>query len=357
MLFAATPSPSLSCSSAPDLCKNIYNWTGSAWLAESSYYLLVKPLRIMLIVLLAVLARYLIRRAINRLVRTKTSETKDAAARSRIPVALRAAAAGLTFERRRQRAEAIGSVLGSAASATIFAVTVMLILSELGIDLAPLLASAGIVGIAVGFGAQNLVKDFLAGLFMLLEDQYGVGDVVDVGEVSGVVDSVGLRVTTVRDQHGVIWYVRNGEIARVGNKSQGSAVVNVDVPIGFNPVERATSVIREAADALADDPEWADQLLERPEVLGVEQLTADGAVLRTTVHTLSDAQWRVARELRHRLSDAIERAGIAANLRSRRGVTASASGEAVTNGSHEPDDAAILRHEVADEPGTGGVLP
>src|SRR5262249_41604801 len=119
-------------------------------------------------------------------------------------------------ERRRQRAEALGSVLRSSISITIFAIAIMLILGELGVNLAPLIASAGIAGIALGFGAQNLVKDFIAGLFMLLEDQYGVGDAVDLGEATGTVEAVGLRITTVRDVRGVLWYIRNGEIVRVG---------------------------------------------------------------------------------------------------------------------------------------------
>ncbi len=119
-------------------------------------------------------------------------------------------------------------------------------------ELAPLLASAGIAGVALGFGAQNLVKDFIAGLFMLLEDQYGVGDVIDVGDVSGTVEAVGLRITTIRDARGVLWYIRNGEIIRVGNRSQGWAVVVVDVPVGFAGVEEATDVLETAAATMAD---------------------------------------------------------------------------------------------------------
>jgi moderate conductance mechanosensitive channel len=149
---------------------------------------------------------------------------------------------------------------------------------------------------------------------MLLEDQYGVGDVIDVGEASGTVEAVGLRITTIRDGHGVVWYIRNGEIIRVGNKSQGWAVVVVDVPIGFANVEEASAVMAEAATALADDQEYAADLLEPPRVLGVEQITVQGAVVRTTARTTSDAQWRVGRELRQRLSEALDRAGIAQQI-------------------------------------------
>ena len=249
VLADPSPQPSLTCPAGADLCHYIYQQTGLPWLAASSYYVLVKPLRIVLILLLAIVARFLLQRLINRLVRSTTDDKHPRLfnpLREHIPTALREAT-GLLPERRRQRAEALGSVLRSVASATIFSVAIMLVLGELGIDLAPLLASAGIAGIAIGFGAQNLVKDFLAGLFMLLEDQYGVGDVVDVGETSGTVEAVGLRITTIRDARGVVWYVRNGEIARVGNKSQGWALVIVDVPVGFAGVEEAAEVLRTAA--------------------------------------------------------------------------------------------------------------
>jgi small conductance mechanosensitive channel len=320
------PSPGPSCADS-GFCQFVYHQTGLTWLAESSYWVLVKPLTILLIVILALVARWLIQRTIDKLIRHTLSDGDEPDAtveasngfsllrplRNRIPSAL-----VMPSERRAQRARALGSVLRSFASFTIFVVTLMLILGEIGVALGPLLASAGVAGLAIGFGAQNLVKDFLAGLFMLLEDQYGIGDVVDVGDVTGTVEAVGLRITTLRDAHGVLWYVRNGEIVRVGNKSQGWALVIVDVPVGFVSVDQATQVLREAAAALAEDPGLHDDIIGTPEVLGVEQITADGAVVRTTVKTASAAQWRVGRELRHRLTDALERAGIAAQIKAGR---------------------------------------
>jgi len=329
------PSPTASCTDARELCERIYEWTGLGWLAEGSYFLLVKPLRILLIILLAVVTRYVIHRLIGRVVQQATTTGPGLAVlrplrariprplRGRIPRALRdpAAAAAVAAssavapsERRRARAEALGSILRSIASTVVFVIAVMLVLAEIGLDLAPLLAGAGIVGLAVGFGAQNLVRDFLSGLFMLFEDQYGVGDVVDVGEVTGTVEAVGLRITTMRDPQGVLWYIRNGEIIRVGNKSQGWALVMVDVPIGFTSVEEAAEVLRTAAADLAADEKWKNDIVEPPEVLGVEQITTEGAVLRTTVKTPPDAQWRVARELRRRLTEALHTAGIAARM-------------------------------------------
>ncbi|MEV4493930.1 mechanosensitive ion channel family protein [Micromonospora coxensis] len=309
------PSPSQDCLN-DTLCKGVLEVTGSTWFAEGSYWILLKPLRVVLILLLAFAARWALHRTINRLVRT-TSEgavpTMLRPLRERIPSAS-LDPEEFVPERRRQRAEAIGSVLRSMVTAFVFGIALLMVLKEFSFDLAPLLASAGIAGVALGFGAQSLVKDLIAGLFMLIEDQYGVGDTVDLGEATGVVESVGLRVTTVRDARGVLWYIRNGEIVRVGNKSQGWALVVVDLPIGFASTEEATAVLRTAAASVAMDPELAPEIVEEPEVLGVEQMTVDGAVIRTVVKTTADGQFSVGRELRRRLAEALENSGITAKI-------------------------------------------
>lgn len=310
-----TPAPKPTCLDNV-VCEWMYDWTEVPWLAEGSYVLLVKPLKILLIVLVAVVARWLLHRTIDRLIRTTSNGSVPAVLRplrERMPTAA-IDPASVVPERRRQRAEAVGSVLRSGVTAVVFSIAALLVLGELGFNLAPLLASAGIAGVAIGFGAQSLVKDLLAGLFMLLEDQYGVGDMVDVGEAIGVVEAVGLRITTVRDGQGVVWYIRNGEIIRVGNKSQGWAMAVVDMPIGFAGVEEATAVLRRAAASLAEDPDFAADFIDPPEVLGVEQINIDGAVVRTTAKTTADAQFRVVRELRRRLAEALETAGIAARI-------------------------------------------
>ena len=318
--YDPTPSPSVSatpdCAKTSDLCQWIYQQTGSKWFASGSFYFLIKPAQILLIIVLAMVARYLLSRTINRLVQSSTSGSVPTILKplkERLPSSF-TEATGIFPERRRQRAEAIGSVLRSSATVTVYTIATLLVLGQLGVNLGPLLASAGIVGVALGFGAQTLVKDLLAGLSMLLEDQYGVGDVVDVGEASGTVEAVGLRITTIRDARGVLWYIRNGEIVRVGNKSQGWAMVIVDMPIGYAPVDHAVEVLKTAAASMAEDPAWAEDLIDPPDVLGVEQITVDGAVLRATVKTASDAQWRVGRELRRRLTDALTAAGISSQL-------------------------------------------
>ena len=191
---------------------------------------------ILLIVVVAIVVRALLNRAINRVI----ARTIDA---PRLPISPRgrrqakaAAAANVvveTPERRHQRAETIGSVLRNGVSITVFTIAFIEVIGQLGINLGPIVASAGIVGVALGFGAQNLVKDFLSGIFMILEDQYGVGDVIDVGEATGTVEAVGLRTTRLRDVNGTVWYVRNGEVIRVGNKSQGKAAFDehgIEIP-------------------------------------------------------------------------------------------------------------------------------
>jgi small conductance mechanosensitive channel len=168
-------------------------------------------------------------------------------------------------------------------------------------------AGTSLVGVAVGFGAQNIVKDFLAGMFMLLEDQYGVGDVIDVKEATGTVEAVGLRTTRLRDVEGVAWYVRNGEIVRVGNLSQQYAQVVLDIPVGVGQdVPAALDALRQVAADLHADQQWQASLLAAPEVLGIERLTREETVLRLVARVKPLEQWRVARELRARIRAALD---------------------------------------------------
>jgi len=214
-------------------------------------------------------------------------------------------------ERSAQRARTIGSVLRSIASVVIGTAAAVMVLAEFNINLSPILASAGIVGLAVGFGAQNLVRDFLSGMFMLLEDQYGVGDIVDVGVASGEVEAVGLRITTLRDGNGTVWYVRNGEILRVGNKTQGYAIAVVDLPVGHSAdLDQATALIgRVAAERVAGE-DIAPDVLEPPEVLGVERVVTEGITLRLTVRVNPGKQFAVQRALNAAITSALDAAGV-----------------------------------------------
>jgi small conductance mechanosensitive channel len=184
-------------------------------------WFVARPIAIVLIIILALIVRWSISRAIDRVVRR--------AGEGSIPTVLARTKAGEVLadlrpgaaDRRRERAMTMGSVLKSMASAFVLGITAIMILAEVKVEVAPILAGAGIVGVGLAFGAQNFVKDFLAGVFMILEDQIAVGDIVDTGHATGKVEAVGLRVTRLRDANGTVWYVRNGEVIRIGNESQG----------------------------------------------------------------------------------------------------------------------------------------
>ena len=270
------------------------------------------PLRIALVIVLAIALRAALHRAISRLVRQATEGS--------VPIVLRplkergavlVEATPLLSERRRQRAGTIGSVLRSMSSFAVFAVAGTTILAEIGVNLGPVVASAGILGVAVGFGAQNLVKDFLSGMFMILEDQYGVGDVVDAGPATGTVESVGLRSTRLRDADGTVWFVRNGLIDRIGNKSQGWARVLVDVPLRTgSDLALVRRLAQRAADAVRKDPELGPSILEAPEIWGVESLGPDSVLFRVAVKTAPLKQGAVARALREHLTVTLHAAGV-----------------------------------------------
>jgi small conductance mechanosensitive channel len=253
-------------------------------------------------------ANRLVRRAIRRLVDHMTDDGGLAALRA--PTAL-ARTGEIPSLRRVQRAETVGALLKSMASFGIWILAGLMALGTLGVNLGPLIAGAGIVGVAVGFGSQNLVRDFISGIFMLMEDQYGVGDVVDAGPATGTVEGVGLRTTRLRDVSGTLWHIPNGEIRRVGNRSQGWARALVDVEVAYSTdLDDATRTIERVAHQLYLDEQWAARILEQPEVWGVEELGPDGIRVRLVAKTRPLEQWKVARELRARLKVAFDQAGI-----------------------------------------------
>jgi small-conductance mechanosensitive channel len=225
------------------------------------------------------------------------------------------AAAGVEIaivaERRHQRVRALGQILRSAASVTIFVIAGLVMLGDLGINLAPLLASAGVAGIAIGFGAQNLVRDYLTGIFILLEDQYGVGDAISVGKVTGTVETMTLRITRVRDVNGIVWHIRNGTIDRVGNQSQGWARAVVDFPVPYT-ADLATirAILDDVADSAWNDPALRAFMLEKPEVWGAQDVSSSEVTVRLVARTAPLRQWETEREMRARVKTALDAAGI-----------------------------------------------
>jgi len=297
------------------LCQRVYSLTRADWLSRSADAIVGHAVVVLLIVVVAVVLRQAVHRGVHRLTAGTGVERLPPVLRplrDRAAASLREAAP-LLVERRAQRAQTIGSVLRSFSSLVIYGVAFVLILGEFGVNLAPIIASAGILGVALGFGAQNFVRDFLSGIFMMLEDQYGVGDVVDLGEAIGTVEAVGLRVTTLRDIAGTVWYVRNGEVLRVGNSSQGFSVAVVDIPIGHAAdVDDALVIAHRAAEEECGEEKIAPKVLAGPEMLGVQSVTAEGVLLRMTVRTRAGEQWAVQRAVAGAVKTALDEAGVPA---------------------------------------------
>ena len=257
----------------------------SDFTAETAQFLLGRPLAMLLILVGA----FFVSRAGSRLARRSV---EGLVARSTLP--------GATLGTARVRT--LGGVTASLVRIVVWTIAVLLVMEQAGINLGPLLAGASIVGVALGFGAQSLVRDFLSGFFILAEDQFAVGDQITLkDDTTGTVEEVNLRVTRLRSADGTVWFVPNGEIGKVGNADKGwsRAMVDVLVPPGAD-VDAARAAVAAEMAAVSEDPEWSGAVLEPPEVLGVESVGPDGAVLRVAAKTEPAQRARVARELRAR---------------------------------------------------------
>ena len=291
-------------------CREVFEWTEDRALAELADKALGATLTAIAILVIAYVLNKLVHRAVRRALRTLHSgavHERLGSLRRRTPAALlEPSDVSLRAE---QRINALTSVMRSVATGVIFTIAIFLIIGEFGVNLAPLLAGAGIVGIALGFGAQSLVKDFLSGVFILVEDQFGVGDIVDLDQqTGGTVEAVSLRTTRLRAVDGTVWHVPNGDIRRVGNKSQHWSRALLDVEVAYDTdIDQAKDVIKRVADALWNE---RDDILEEPEVWGVERLGASAIVIRLVVKTRPADQWNVSRELRQRLKEAFDAEGI-----------------------------------------------
>lgn len=287
------------CAEGEQVCEWVLLLTDNERLADWSDILIGKPLAILGLVILGLAVRWVLHKIVGRVAR----RAEQGVLPERVESAVTA--------RRKQRAATMAGVLNSIITVIVVAVVGTMILSEMGVNIAPIIASAGIIGIALGFGAQSLVKDFLAGIFVFIEDQYGVGDVVDVGEANGTVEAVTLRMTRLRDLDGTVWYVPNGEILRVGNKSQNWSRAVVDVGVGYGEdLVRVQRVLREIAHDLWEDEEFRDVIIEEPEVTGVEMLNPDSVTVRVLIKTAPLEQWAVARAMRQRIKTRFDHEGI-----------------------------------------------
>ena len=303
-LFTATTAAVYSAATGPENKSPIWDATAT-WFR-------VYGIGILATIVVAIMVRFVLVRIIRRV----TKDTIKRANQAR-PGAFRGTeqtaelSAVLMNQRRVQRAEAMGQLLRGVTTATIVVVTALLLLTQLNVDIAPLLASAGVLGVALGFGAQTMVKDFLTGIFLVAEDQLGVGDVVDLGPAIGTVEEVGLRTTRVRDKSGVVWYVRNGEIVRVGNRSQGWTMAVVDVAVNYNQdLDRVRRLVEKVGVEMDDDPAYDGVLFGTPSYAGVESVQGDTVHLRITAKAAPDQQTEAGRAIRERLKVAFDKAGI-----------------------------------------------
>ena len=262
---------------------------------------------VVVIGVLALIARWIWRRFVQR---TTVTFTKSAVTRY-VASDKEQREREMAIERYRARTAAVSGMLISVGTFVIIAVALLFALSAVGINIAPLLASAGIAGIAIGFGAQTIVRDFLSGVFMILENQYGVGDVVTVNGITGTVEDVGLRITTMRDFDGTVWYVTNGSVTELGNRSQGWSVAIVDVPVGHGAdLELAKEVLLRTVTELQKEEVWRSRIMPDDPIVGVESITATSVTIRIRLHTIHDQQVSVAREIRVRAMKALETADL-----------------------------------------------
>jgi small conductance mechanosensitive channel len=258
--------------------------------------LLERPLKIAIVVVVALIAARLGARLAKRIVNSIGTQS----------------ALYIASPRAEQRIRTIGGVVASLVRIVVWAIAVMYAFDLLGFSLGPLIAGASIVGVALGFGAQSIVRDFLSGFFILVEDQYGVGDVVTVSDkVTGTIEEVNLRVTRVRGVDGTVWFVPNGEIRTVGNAARewARAIVDIALPYSADSTAALAAIAEEAA-AFGDDPEWSNALIESPEVWGVESIDVAGLTVRVAVKTEAARRASVARTLRGRIGERLRRDGI-----------------------------------------------
>lgn len=275
------------------------------WLGEAGMNLLT----VALIIVGALLASWVLRLVIHRVVERIVSGAKtkanvdDTQALERSPLAAM---------RLVQRTRTLGSILQNIVNVTLVIIAVLLIINVLAPGVAgsfALLSAA--IGAGLGFGAQNIVKDVLNGIFIVAEDQVGIGDVVDLGLATGVIEYVSVRVTHVRDVNGTLWYVRNGEITRIGNMSQGWSRVILDLAVPADvDIDEVEETMLGAAKSLAKDPKWRTRIIEQPEIWGLESIAGDALVIRLVMKTRANAKDDVARELRMRLKRAVDDLGI-----------------------------------------------
>lgn len=321
LLLATTDPTALTdaCGADPNwICEHAFDLTGSRMWAKLAEWFVAKPLTIILVIVVAAIVarigRWMVSRSMNRLL---MSQTKGRARRHESELHRRTSqmilSSGDSTQRAQARFETLKAVFRSIVTALVWFVALVVVLDTIGISLGPLLATAGIAGIAIGFGTQTMVRDFISGFFIVAEDQFGVGDTIDLGGgAKGVVERVTLRSTHLRDSEGTVWHIANGQITKVANKSQEWARALIDVVLPYDAdIDVVSDVMQEVADTMQADTTWSSRILERAEIWGIQEFDADGVHVRMVIKTEPAAQFGVLRELRGRLKSTFDEKGIA----------------------------------------------
>lgn len=297
-------------------CERVFDWTGSKTWARAAEWFIAKPLSILLVIVVAAVVamfvRWLVSRSMNRLLLVGSPKKHGRKGKFRRRTSEVLLASGDSSVRTDARLETLTAVFRSIGTALVWFVALFFVLEILGISLGPLLATAGIVGVALGFGTQTMVRDFISGFFIVAEDQFGVGDTIDVGGgAKGVVERVTLRATHIRDAEGTMWHVANGQIVKVANKSQEWARALIDVVLPYDAdISAVSDVMQEVADAIQNDPAWSDKIMERAEIWGIQEFDSDGVHVRMVIKTEPAAQFGVLRELRAQLKTTFDQRSI-----------------------------------------------
>lgn len=296
MIFAATTPLVTNQNDQGYIHDLLRQYGASEFVARTVQFVVLRPLEIVLIVVVAWLIARLGARVAKRTLRSLSNRTRLESLSPRASL----------------RIETIGALVASLWRAVVWIIAGLMILGALGINLTPILAGATVIGAALGFGAQSLVRDFLSGFFIIAEDQYGVGDAIAVGDTRGTVEEVNLRVTRLRAVDGTVWYLPNGEIRRVGNASiqWSRALVDIVLPYGTD-VDRATAAIGDEASAVAADRAWSSMCLGPPEVWGVDSMDHESITIRVVVRTTTSDKDTVARAMRGRINARLQRDGLA----------------------------------------------
>jgi small-conductance mechanosensitive channel len=304
------------CGSNPNLiCEWVFEGTDSEGWAKIADWFIDRPLRILFILVLAWIVARVLRAMVGRfateLAERGTKPAPEASENKLLRTVTRSAQREQHKVRAQRRAVTLGAMLESLVSILVWTTAAFMVLGEIGVSLGPLIASAGIAGIALGFGAQSIVRDFLSGIFVIIEDQYGVGDVIDIGEAIGTVEEVGFRTTLVRDVSGVLWTVPNGVIQRVGNYSQIWSKSIFDIEVAYDTdIDEAMTVIKGTLDEVWHENLEDATIIEEPEVQGIQAFGESAVIIRAAVKTDPAEQWTAARIINGRLKKSLDQAGI-----------------------------------------------